>query len=135
MSRRSATGPPAAPPGCRSSDPIGRRRICAGRYVVFPLAGRDMEIDDAAKGVGEIRELVVVRGEERLRPRSRIRCNITRHRPRDAQAVEVAVPRSISSRTTRLFDVAPLRICAVSCISTMNVDCPRAMLSDAPTRA
>ena len=24
---------------------------------------------------------------------------------------------------------------AVSCISTMKVDCPRAMLSDAPTRA
>jgi hypothetical protein len=47
----------------------------------------------------------------------------------------VAVPRPISSSTTRLLDVARWRMLAVSCISTMNVDCPRAMLSEAPTRA
>jgi hypothetical protein len=48
---------------------------------------------------------------------------------------KVAVPRPISSSTTRLLDVAPFRMCAVSCISTMKVDWPRAMLSEAPTRA
>ena len=48
---------------------------------------------------------------------------------------KVEVPRPISSRTTRLRDVAVCRMLAVSCISTMNVDCPRAMLSDAPTLA
>src|SRR5919197_272503 len=48
---------------------------------------------------------------------------------------KVDVPRPISSSTTRLRDVAWWRMFAVSCISTMNVDCPRAMLSDAPTRA
>ena len=42
---------------------------------------------------------------------------------------KVAVPRPISSSTTRLREVAPFRMCAVSCISTMNVDWPRAMLS------
>ena len=47
----------------------------------------------------------------------------------------VAVPRPISSSTTKLFEVAPLRMCDVSCISTMKVDWPRAMLSEAPTRA
>ena len=48
---------------------------------------------------------------------------------------KVDVPRPISSSTTRLRDVAWCRMFAVSCISAMNVDWPRAMLSDAPTRA
>ena len=44
------------------------------------------------------------------------------------------MPRPISSRMTRLFAVACARIAAVSTISTMKVDRPRARLSDAPTR-
>ena len=44
------------------------------------------------------------------------------------------MPRPISSRMIRLRAVAPRRIAAVSRISTMNVDSPRARLSPAPTR-
>ena len=85
--------------------------------------------------VGEIGQLVVVRREDRLRARRGFdaRCSATaqaRLRPSN-----VDVPRPISSRMTRLRDVALCRMFAVSCISTMNVDWPRAMLSDAPTRA
>src|SRR5450755_3884603 len=43
----------------------------------------------------------------------------------------VAVPRPTSSRTMSDDDVALLRMFAVSCISTMNVDSPRARWSDA----
>ena len=46
----------------------------------------------------------------------------------------VEVPRPISSRSTRLRSLAPWRIALVSLISTMNVDWPRARLSEAPTR-
>src|SRR2546425_1237358 len=48
---------------------------------------------------------------------------------------KVAVPRPISSSTTSDRGVAVCRMFAVSCISTINVEWPRAMLSDAPTRA
>ena len=44
------------------------------------------------------------------------------------------VPRPISSNMTRDFAVALRRMYAVSLISTMNVDCPLARSSDAPTR-
>ncbi len=47
---------------------------------------------------------------------------------------KVEVPRPISSRTIRLRGVAWLRMLAVSVISTMKVDWPRARLSLAPTR-
>ena len=47
---------------------------------------------------------------------------------------KVAVPRPTSSRITRLRPVAKLRMFAVSIISTMNVDSPRARSSLAPTR-
>ena len=46
----------------------------------------------------------------------------------------VAVPRPTSSRMISERSVALLRMFAVSCISTMNVDSPRASWSDAPTR-
>jgi len=45
----------------------------------------------------------------------------------------VLVPRPISSRIIRLLDVALRRILATSVISTINVDCPEARSSDAPT--
>ena len=60
------------------------------------------------------------------------RCSAT------AQAMDspskVDVPRPISSSTTRLRSVAWWRMAAVSAISTMNVDWPRARSSEAPTR-
>ena len=59
-------------------------------------------------------------------------CSITAHA--SASPSYVAVPRPISSSTTRLRDVAVFRITAVSVISTMNVDRPRARLSAAPMR-
>ena len=46
---------------------------------------------------------------------------------------KVLVPRPISSSMTRLLGVAFCRMCAVSTISTMKVDCPAVRLSDAPT--
>ena len=46
----------------------------------------------------------------------------------------VLVPRPISSNSTRLRGVRLLRMAAVSFISTMKVDSPLLMLSDAPTR-
>jgi hypothetical protein len=45
--------------------------------------------------------------------------------PGEAQAVEVLVPRPISSRMTSERSVALLRMLAVSVISTMKVDWPR----------
>ena len=60
------------------------------------------------------------------------RCSIA------AQAIDrpskVAVPRPISSRITSERGVAWLRIAAVSTISTMKVERPRARSSAAPTR-
>jgi hypothetical protein len=56
--------------------------------VVLPLARRDMSVDDAGERIGEVGELVIVRGEERLRPRLRVARQDTRPRPGDAQAVE-----------------------------------------------
>ena len=54
-----------------------------------------------------------------------------------AQAIlkpsNVLVPRPISSNMRRLSGVAFLRILATSVISTMNVDCPDARSSEAPT--
>ena len=45
----------------------------------------------------------------------------------------VLVPLPISSRIKRLLAVAFLKILATSVISTINVDCPDARSSDAPT--
>ena len=46
----------------------------------------------------------------------------------------VAVPRPISSKIINDLFVARFNMFAVSTISTINVDCPAARLSDAPTR-
>jgi hypothetical protein len=75
---------------------------------------------------------VVVGGEEGARADLSCRCSAT------LQAMlrpsKVLVPRPISSRMTRLRSVALLRMLAVSFISTMKVDWPRARSSLAPTR-
>ena len=47
---------------------------------------------------------------------------------------KVEVPLPISSRISKLFEVAFLMILATSLISTIKVDCPDARSSDAPTR-
>ena len=56
--------------------------------VVLPLTCGDVRVDDAGKRVGEVRELVIVRGEERLGPRLGITGQVFGDGPRDAQAVE-----------------------------------------------
>ena len=104
--------------------------------VVLPLARRDVKVDDAGRARRRDRSArdSAWRRASWAGPSDCVaRCSAT------AQAMlspsKVAVPRPISSSTTRLRDVAVCRMWAVSCISTMKVDWPRAMLSDAPTRA
>jgi hypothetical protein len=46
----------------------------------------------------------------------------------------VEVPLPISSIITKLFLVELLSILAISCISTIKVDCPKYKLSEAQTR-
>ncbi len=62
----------------------------------------------------------------------RAMCSATAHAMESPS--KVAVPRPISSSSTRLRPVAWRRMWAVSCISTMNVLCPRRIWSLAPTR-
>ena len=52
-----------------------------------------------------------------------------------AMPSQVLVPRPSSSTMTREAALAPLRMAALSSISAMKVDTPRAWLSPAPTRA
>ena len=51
-----------------------------------------------------------------------------------ARPSSVEVPRPTSSIIIKLCSLADRKISAVSLISTKNVDCPRARLSEAPTR-
>ena len=104
--------------------------------VVLPLARRDVEVDDARRRVGQIGQLVVVRGEERLRPQPSGWSPGARRPPTRCSGRRRSPCRGRSRRARR--GCATSRVCrmlAVSCISTMNVEWPRAMLSDAPTRA
>ena len=59
-------------------------------------------------------------------------CSTTAHAMLSPSKVDV--PRPISSKITKLFGVALARIDATSLISTMNVLCPNAKSSLAPTR-
>ena len=56
--------------------------------VILPLAGGDVEVDHAGGGIGQVRQFVIVRGEERLGPEPRIRRQMLGDGPRNAQAVE-----------------------------------------------
>ena len=104
--------------------------------VVVPLARRHVEVHDARQRIGEVGELVVVRREQRLRPRARVAWRGTRPPPTRCSGRRTSPCRAQSRRARRgCREVARCRMLAVSCISTMKVDCPRAMLSDAPTRA
>ena len=102
----------------------------------FHSRADDVEVDDAGQRVGQVGELVIVRREERLRPRASVRGQMLGDGPGEAQAVErggAAADLVEDDQAARASRVC--RMLAVSCISTMNVDWPRAMLSDAPTRA
>ena len=73
-------------------------------------------------------------GEYGLGPAALVLVDILCHRPGDRQPVERAgAPPDLVQQHQAAF-VALLRIFAVSFISTMNVLCPRARLSLAPTR-
>ena len=52
------------------------------------LARGDVAVDDARQRVGEIGQLVIVRREDRLRPRALVRREVLGDRPREAEAVE-----------------------------------------------
>ena len=56
------------------------------------LARRDVKVDHTGDRIGQVGQLVIVRGEERLRPRARIRGEIFGDGPRDAQTVERGRP-------------------------------------------
>ena len=104
--------------------------------VVLPLARGDVRVDDARQRVGQVGELVVVRGEQRLRPRLPVGSPGARPRPTRCSGRRRSRCRGRSRRARPgCATVAVCRMLAVSCISTMNVDWPRAMLSEAPTRA
>src|SRR5439155_6555079 len=62
--------------------------------VVLPLARGDVKVDDARRRVGEVRELVIVRGEERLRAHGGMGREALRDGPRDAQPIEGRRPAS-----------------------------------------
>ena len=80
----------------------------------------------------ELLQLVVVGREQRAAAAGRAGA---RRPPRRSRAPsKVDVPRPISSRTTSERRVALWRMAAVSVISTMKVERPRARSSDAPTR-
>jgi hypothetical protein len=83
-------------------------------------------------GFGQTLHLVVMGGEQAaaavgfMHRLATARC--------EGEAIVVDVPRPTSSRITKLRGPACCRIAAVSTISTMNVERPRARLSLAPTR-
>src|SRR2546430_7573169 len=54
----------------------------------LPFANFYMEVDDAGRGVGEVGELVIMRGEQRLGTDAAVRREMLGHRPRDAQRSE-----------------------------------------------
>ena len=56
--------------------------------LVVVLAGRHVVVHDARQGIGQVGQLVVVRGKQRLRPRARVRREVLGDGPGDAQPVE-----------------------------------------------
>ena len=140
-SRARARRPPAAarraaPPGCRSCGRSVPARPCAGTRCRPSTRGRrrgSWRRRAARRRDRSARDSASRKSSSAAPAAFDARCSATaqaRLRPSN-----VDVPRPISSRMTRLREVAQCRMFAVSCISTMNVDWPRAMLSDAPTRA
>ena len=114
----------SAPPGCRR---------CRNSDLSPDLAHGDVVVAQLRQFVGELRQLVIVRGEYRLAADPR-RAGARSPPTRSTRRRTSTVPRPISSSSTRLRAVAVCRIALVSLISTMNVDWPRTRLSLAPTR-
>ena len=56
--------------------------------VVLPFARRHVGVDDAGPAIGQVRQLMVMRGEERLGPGRRMARQVLRDGPGDAQPVE-----------------------------------------------
>ena len=80
--RRRAAGRRGARPGCRSCDRRGPARPCAGRTMSsFHSRTTTWKLTTLGQRVGEIGQLVVVRGEHRLGPRRGFdaRCSATAH--------------------------------------------------------
>ncbi len=100
--------------------------------LVVPLADGNIEVLNAAAGAFEVGELVVVGGKEGAA--ADFVMEVFRDTPGDGQAVECggAAPDFVENHEAAA--VALLRMFAVSFISTMKVDCPRARSSFAPTR-
>ncbi len=56
--------------------------------VVVVLARRDVKVDHTRDRIGQVGELVIVRGEQRLGARARVRRQVFGDGPRDAETVE-----------------------------------------------
>ena len=65
-----------------------RHHLAQEDDLILPFAHQQMRIGDSRQRVGQVGELVVVRGEERLRPRLRARGEVLGHGPGDAEAIE-----------------------------------------------
>ena len=122
----------ASPPGCRRSGRRRRHDLVQEDDVALPFAHLDRRIGEVGEPAGERGQLVIMRGEQGAAAIDLVQ--MLDRRPGDRQAVEGRVPRPISSRMTKERSVAWLRMAAVSTISTMKVERPRARSSAAPTR-
>src|SRR5450631_2620578 len=89
-------------------------------YALGRFFNRDAQVLQSRQLLGQQSELMVVGGEER--PRTHLRVEIFERRPGEREAVEGGC------------GAAVLRMVAVSVISTMKVERPRATLSLAPMR-
>jgi len=87
-------------------------------HIRTRFLNRDVIVPDAGQQVFEFSEFVIVRGKS-VRARVWVsRCSTTAHAM--ASPSKVAVPRPISSSSTRLRGVAVFKIVAVSVISTIK---------------
>ena len=100
--------------------------------LVLPFLDRHAPIRNPREGCRQTGQLVVVGGKERQTPVVLVQA--FDDRPGQRQPVVCRRARPTSSSTTRLSRVAWRRMFAVSTISTMKVDSPRARSSLAPTR-
>ncbi len=65
-----------------------RRHLPKEHNVVLPFADDDVEVGDGREGIGKVRQLVIVGGEDRLRPGAGARGQVLGHGPGEAEAVE-----------------------------------------------
>jgi len=123
---------PSVRRGCRSFCPCAVDNFTQEHNGVTPLAHGDVEILKARQSLGELGQLVIVRGEQGFRANGVVQ--VLDDTPREAQAVEGARAAPDFVQHDEAARVALLRMFAVSVISTMKVLCPRAKSSLAPMR-